>query len=477
LSDRRRAAAALFAAALAVYLASPVRQVSDSYYSLLVAEQLASRGTLDLAEQFAGELPLDRYPGNRQDGLPYQVERHGERVLYVFPLGASILATPWMAAAHAAGWGVVGVDGRYDKQRERRHQKLLGALFTALFVAGAFVALDRLLARRAAVWTALALAFATPLWSTASRGLWSHTAMLAVLGLALPLVAARAAGSDGGGLRLGLLAAAAYVCRPTASIVVALLALYLLRSDRRAALRFAAGAAAGLVAFVALSWATWGTLLPPYYLAGRLALPGLASMAGVLFSPGRGLFVYEPALLAALVFGIARWRRLALRPLFALGAAGIALQAAVVASFPHWWGGHGYGPRLFTETLFFQALVAAGVVASLAVAPSRGWRRLLIALVVVGVGIHAAGALSNQSNRWNWAPAEVDAHPERLWDWRDPQLLAWANRAPRQGVTIEPAAEAPPSDPPPAVRKRRHRPRAEAEGGRRAKRRQRGGEP
>ena len=30
-----------------------------------------------------------------------------------------------------------------------------------------------------------------------------------------------------------------------------------------------------------------------------------------------------------------------------------------MASFPHWWGGHGYGPRLFTETVFFQALLAA----------------------------------------------------------------------------------------------------------------------
>lgn len=438
--SRRRAAAALFVAALAVYLVSPVRQLSDSYYSLLVAEQAVSRGSLDLAEHFAGELPLDRFPGSRRDGLPYQVKRYGERLLYEFPLGAPLLSMPWMAASRAVGAGVLAADGRYDRDRERRHQKLLAALFTALFVAGAFVALDRLLPRRAALATTAVLALATPLWSTASRGLWSHTAELALLGLALPLLAARERGDDAGGFRLGLLAAGAYVCRPTASLVVVLLALHLLRRDRRAALRFAGGAAIVLAGFVALSWATWGSWLPPYYLAARLAPPGLASLAGVLLSPGRGLFVYEPALVAALAFGAARWRALELRPLFALGAAGVAAHAAVVASFPHWWGGHGYGPRLFTDTLFFQALLAASVVATLVrgASAAAGWQRVLVATALAGAVIHGAGALSNQSNRWNWSPAEVDERPERLWDWRDPQFLAWANRAPRAAAPPAP---------------------------------------
>jgi hypothetical protein len=437
--SRGRAAAAVFAAALAVFLASRVRQVSDSYYSLLVAEQLVSRGTLDLAEHFRGELPLDRFPGNRRDGMPYQVKRYGERVLYEFPLGAPLLATPWMAVAHVSGRGVLGADG-YDRDRERRHQRILAALLAALFVAGAFVAADRLLPRRAALWATAALALATPVWSTASRGLWSHTAALALLGAALPLLAARQRGAAGGAARLGLLAAGAYACRPTASIVLALLGLHLARRDRRAGLRFAAGATAGLAVFTAVSWATWGSLLPPYYLAARLTVPSLESIAGVLVSPGRGLFVYLPALAAALAFGLARWGSLAERPLFALGAAGVALHAAVVASFPHWWGGHGYGPRLFTETVFFVTLIAASVAATLVRdgATAAGWRRTLAALAVAGAAIHGAGALSNQSNRWNWSPREVDEHPERLWDWRDPQFLAWANRAPREGATIGP---------------------------------------
>jgi len=435
--SRGRAAAAVFVAALAVFLASPVRQVSDSYYSLLVAEQLVARGTLDLGEYFAGELPLDRFPGNRQNGLPYQVKRRGDRVLYEFPLGASLLAAPWMAAARGFGVGVVGDDGRYDRRRERRHQKLLGGLMAALFAAGAFVALDRLVPRRAALVATAVLTLASPLWSTASRGLWSHTAELALLGLALPLIASRDRGSGAGAARLGLLAGGAYLCRPTAAIVIVLVGVWLARDGRRPAIRYGLGVLAMLVAFAAVSWSTWGTLLPPYYLAARLALPSLTSIGGVLISPGRGLLVYEPVLAGALLFGLARLGTLAERPLFALGAAGLGLHATVIASFPHWWGGHAYGPRLFTETLFYQALIAASVVATL-VRDGRGaagWRRTLAALATAGVVIHGAGALSNQSNRWNWSPAEVDERPERLWDWSDPQFLAWANRAPRESAT------------------------------------------
>ena len=138
----------------------------------------------------------------------------------------------------------------------------------------------------------------------------------------------------------------------------------------------------------------------------------------------------------ALVFAVARLGTLAERPLFALGVAGLGLHTLVVASFPHWWGGHGYGPRLFTESLFFQALIAASVAATLERDGrlANGWRRGLATAALAGVIVHGAGALSNQSNRWNWSPREVDEHPERLWDWRDPQFLAWANRSLRRGA-------------------------------------------
>jgi hypothetical protein len=448
LSDPRRAAAAVFAVAFAVYLLSPVRQISDSYFALLAAHQLAVERTLDLAPRLAADGSEEvlgsegaRFP--RRDGLPYQLRRQGERVLYDFPLGGSLLAAPWVGAAHALGAGVLDGEGRYDAGRDAAHQRLLAALCAALFAAAAFAALDRLLPRSAALWTTAALALATPLWSTASRGYWSQSAALALLGLALPLLDARARGAGAGGARLGLLLAGAYLCRPTAAIALALVGGDLLRRDRRAAWRFAIAVAGVLAAFVLFSWWGWGALLPPYYASTRLARPAAEALAGILFSPSRGLFVFAPALAAALLFGAARWGTLALRPLFGLGALGLGAHALVVASFAHWSGGHGFGPRLFAETVFYQALVAASVVATLVRdgALGRGWRRTLVALAVAGALLHAPGALSRQSNRWNWSPAPIDEHPERIWSWRDPQFLAWANRGPRRASTAKDSSE------------------------------------
>jgi hypothetical protein len=436
-----RAALAVFLAASALYLVSPVRDVSDASLALLAAQSLATRGTLDLAPLAArGALEVE-LPIPRRDGLPYTVRRVGGRVLYDFPLGAVVLAAPWMAVADALGLGVLDRDGRYLPARERAHQAVLAALLAASFAAGAFAAADRLLPRRAALALAAALVLATPLWSTASRALWSHTACLALLGAALPLLARRATGEQAGAFRLGLLAAGAYVARPTAALAgaaifgaVALGAARGAPGARRALARFVAGAACVALPFVALALGSWGTSLPPYYRGSGLGAPSLEALAGVLVSPNRGLLVFEPALALALACGAARWRALRSRALFAAGAAGVAAHALVVASFGHWWGGHSYGPRLLAESLFFQVAIAVAVAATLAGsgARERAWRRAFGAAVAIGAMIHAGGALSRQGNLWSARPVEVDAAPERVWEWRDWQPLAWLQREPRR---------------------------------------------
>ena len=39
----------------------------------------------------------------------------------------------------------------------------------------------------------------------------------------------------------------------------------------------------------------------------------------------------------------------------------------------------------------------------------------------------ATGAFSYPAEQWNTDPVDVDTHHERLWDWRDPQVVrCWA---------------------------------------------------
>jgi hypothetical protein len=449
-SALRREIAAVALTAAIVFLLSPVRELSDSLYTLLVSHQLWTHGTLDLRPVVGRRPSLDRFPGPRQWGYPAQMRvwreggpgpiRKQDRwhLYYFFPVGTPLLAVPVAALADLAGQPVVDPSlGGYVLRRERRLQGWAAALFAAIFVASAHAALRRALPRRPALAVTAALALATPVLSTASRALWSHTGCLLLAGLALPGIvrlARREARHEAlEGLTIGALLAGAYVCRPTAAIMLAVVGGWLALRHRRAAFGCAAGAGAVLAGFLALTRATWGTWLPPYYEGGRIErLPSPTALAGVLFSPSRGLFVFVPVLAVLIAAGIARWRALEQRDLFAVGAAGLALQTLALASFPHWWGGYAYGPRLYTEATFFMVLLALPVVAHVradAAPAGRRWRGALAVLAVAGVGLHA-GALSIRASEWNSTPASIDEARERLWDWRDPQFLAWTRPRP-----------------------------------------------
>ena len=102
--------------------------------------------------------------------------------------------------------------------------------------------------------------------------------------------------------------------------------------------------------------------------------------------------------------------------------------------FPHWWGGHYYGPRLFADALpWLLALSALATAAwrraTLCHPQGRGrWRleqAVAALLVLLAVVINGAGALSEETRYWNDRPVNVDDRPERVWDWSDPQFLAW----------------------------------------------------
>lgn len=460
----------VFVAAALVYLASPVRSsVSDSTYTLLLADRLLTHRSFDLREVTGRRAPPGRFPGVRRHDHPYQLAawpadgrppiRPGDRirVYYFFPPGMPILSVPVAAAARLAGRPVVDpAAGGFLVERERRLQGWSAPIYAALFVAAAHAALRRgfggsgafgASGRRTALAATATLALASPLWTTVSRALWSHTGCLVLAGLALPLVVRlargeRAAGGDvAAGAGIGAALAAAYWARPVASILLATVGIWLLARHRRAAAGFALGAGLVLAAFLALNLATWKRPLPPYYEAGRIVgLPEPVALAGGLVSPSRGLLVFLPWLAVLVAAGVARWRRIEHRDLFVLGVGGTAALAAVVAAFPHWWGGYSYGPRLLTESVWFA--VPIGVAVLPALEGDRRWRRALAAAALAGVAIHAGGALSRQGMLWNSLPRSVDEAPERIWDWRDPQWLAWANRVPRRNA---PRRSAPPT--------------------------------
>jgi hypothetical protein len=172
-------------------------------------------------------------------------------------------------------------------------------------------ALMYLIARRfvgigSSIFLALIFAFATSMWSTASRALWQHgpSVLLLATALYLTLAAPRRALSA---FATGLVLAFAYLVRPTNSISFAFFGLYHLVNDRRRLWFYALGALAVLVPYAAQNLSAYGNVFPPYsyQLFERLGTPAAVGEAllGTLISPNRGLFVFTPVFIFALYGG------------------------------------------------------------------------------------------------------------------------------------------------------------------------------
>jgi hypothetical protein len=146
-----------------------------------------------------------------------------------------------------------------------------------------------------------------------------------------------------------------------------------------------------LVALAVTAWYNWlrfGNPLTTGYLPQEsFSSPFAEGLYGLLLSPGKGLFWYNPLLLASLaawpVF-YRRWRAEAL-----LCAAVVLANVAFYAPWYLWWAGHGWGPRFLVAALPFAALPLAP--AFEAAARRRAVAAGLALLAVLSLAAQVAG--------------------------------------------------------------------------------------
>jgi hypothetical protein len=69
---------------------------------------------------------------------------------------------------------------------------------------------------------------------------------------------------------------------------------------------------------------------------------------------------------------------------------------------------------------------------------ARQWYRVAVGVLVLMLGwslfLHGQGAYFTETTCWSSHPS-VDAHPERLWDWSDPQFLAGVRSIPELSLS------------------------------------------
>jgi hypothetical protein len=423
----------VFVATFLVFRLSAVHQTEDSRYFMLASERLLYDHTFTVDPHSIAELNSFK-PGEVRvpnESMPYQLWQIGDLFYSIFPPGTSILSAPYVATMNAFGVSARNKDGTHNLHGEIRIQAGLAALLMAGMSVIIFFTARLLLDWSSSLLVAFATAFGTQAWSTASRALWTDTWSILILALVLYwLLRAEVKKIRPPPLLLATCLSWLFFLRPTFAIPIAAITIYVLLYQRAIFVRLALTGTAWLGLFVWFSRYHFGTNLPPYYRAGRLNFENFREgLAGTLISPSRGLFIYVPVLLFV---GYLLWRYrtdLKVRRLIVLAVGVTVLHVVMIAGFPQWWAGWSYGPRFTTSLVpFFALLAIVAIEAWLRRSPNHSLgRRAEVAvgtfLLVCSMVCNGAGAVTSKTARWNAEPFNVDQKLERLWDWRDAQVL------------------------------------------------------
>ena len=374
---------------------------------------------------------LDRY-------MPYIQKHAGENPLMVAsgPHGHFVNRTP--TASSILALPVVAVFTAFGVQAENWHAwmeagMLTAALTTAASVAVMFVLLTRLTSRRRASLIAATYAWGTLEWGISGQALWQHGGVsLALAVVLLALVDRR--------LVLAGAAIAAMVAFRLSTPIIALFLLPLVGKRLADWGRLVLGTAPFVLPLAVYNWVAFGSPLHQgygtAYVASALHFQGslmVDGVSGFLISPGRGLFVYSPVLLFA-ILGVVRGRRV---PLYRWCAVAAGVYVVVTANSLLWYGGQSFGARKLTDVLpLFGVLLVPAVDAIV----RTKWIWAYVGLLAWSVFVELLAATG-------WPPGTYwfDTHPDPIpfsvwWHLTDNELAAMLQTRGVGGRLLEMAA-------------------------------------
>jgi hypothetical protein len=418
----------LFLLVFGVYATSPVTQSTDSRYSLHLVKSIITEHNLNM-DEYKQLIPSDDYRIDWVDGHIYPWH----------PIGTALLTVPIMALCNFVDPRCLGdIEAIYAVA-----ELTIASFFSALVVVLIYFIARFSLSDVKSVVLALVVAFATSLWSVASRALHQHAPSMMLLCIALLLLLAarrRPWLVQFAGIPLAL----SYFVRPTNSVSIALLTLYVFLEYRRYIPGYLLGAALVTAPFLWVNLRIYGSLQSPYFAPNRVGATQhfLEALAGNLISPSRGLLIYSPVLLLSIAGVALKARAPGLNKLDLALLLAIGLHWAAVSSHILWWGGWAYGPRFFADMLPYFAFFLIPVVDRATQSTTGPLPALFGLLLAVSMFMHYQGATAPATFDWNSVPSNVDYQPARVWEWRDPQFLrgaAWFDRILPATIEISPA--------------------------------------
>ncbi len=374
----------LFVIAFAVYVTPLVyNSLVTPFFHVVPSQDVVSASLVPVSILSRGNFYLDQFrtfiAKNYADDQHIAFDVNGHFVS-VYPVTSGVLALPFMGWGLGTGW-IARTVYIFDVAR------LVAAFLSALAVLAFFFAARQLADLATSSVVAIAYAFGSGVWTTASQGLWQHTPSILFQSLALFFIA-RAANHRGSLAPAGLLLSLAVISRPPVVTIALVFALFVLVHCRRDAVLFVACSLPPLALVLVYNALLNGSPFIFGYqegIADVFAIPRWEPIQGLLFSPGRGLFIFSPFLVLA-PFGLWIGWVQKRQPLYLyLGLAFLA-YLGIMASWGS-LGGWAYGPRMLTDTLPVMCLLIIPAVERL-----RGhWRAVLWASVVFAIFVQSLG--------------------------------------------------------------------------------------
>ena len=388
----------------------------DTLPVIPTAVSLVREGNWDVSEfDRAGPRSLIR---NRDGQVLLCYQARGDRIHSAFPSGMVLFAAPVAGLARLCG---ADLD---QHMVHLRLEKITAALVASLCLGLFFLTACCLGSAQASAVATLLLAVSSGIYTTVGLGLWQHGGIVFWTLVAL-LVEFASAGSPSrmGSVIQGIACGALLMCRPTAALGVAGLGTWIFIRSRRRALLTMAVAAAAYLPCIALYESLYGNVFGPstinQNMTGSLWQFGrVETIAGVLWCPARGLFVYQPwAILSilALVPGVRSLARQSGRRAQPAGWLGYCLTVAtahcfLISAWHDWSGGYCWGSRLLTDIVPLLGLLSVPAIEALCQTPRT--RTVIVALAVTGALTHLPCTYLNAAS-WNY----VTDHKGDLWSW------------------------------------------------------------
>ncbi|MFM7316870.1 MAG: hypothetical protein ACKO5E_07960 [bacterium] len=384
---------------------------------------------------------LDRYRQFIEDDngkLPGYCELSRSHVVSRYPVGPGLVLAPlvvpqvWLWDSFSPGWDQ---NKPTFELTTRRMAKTSASLLVAASMSLLYLWLASFTSHKSAALAAIAAAFGTGLFTTASQASWQHGPAVFCLMLAITCLHFFA-GSSQANVIAGIATAMIVVCRLTDLPIAFALWLCVTRRSRRDVICFTLSAT-----IVAAAWITWNIYFFDHPnggyseiekmhgwahgVKGSWSTPILTGLSGTLLSPSHGLFIYSPWVVAALagIYFIGPGREARQPQLQLANWLTISLVPTLViySKYSCWWAGHCFGPRFWIDsTPIFAALFAISL-DQLQMSEKKTIKFFMSAAVIASIAIHSAGWLTYPTS-WHSTPTNADRDHARLWDWRDNEI-------------------------------------------------------